>query len=363
MTRRALLRGTALVAAAPFINRGRFSLFARTGPEYSTRTLDLLRESTVVDMLGLLTLDYPKLNTWRTNPASFQASDLQRLKDSAINVFHPAVGFTEGDIYNSSLSDIRGWDAFLAEHSSDFVRIDCPGDMERAKAAGKIGIVIGLQNSAHFRSVDDVQRFYEMGQRVSQLTYTDNELGGGSVDPHDPGLSEYGVRIVDRMNTLGMAIDISHCGDRTTLDTISLSRKPVLVTHSNCRALVPRSARCKTDDAIRRMAARGGVIGITMIRYFVSSGGPATMENVLDHIDHIVKLTGAEHVGIGSDVDLNGRDRQLHPLRKNDLDGVDYERKIYDVTEGLVRRKYSDEDIKLILGGNFQRALSEIWAG
>jgi membrane dipeptidase len=164
------------------------------------------------------------------------------------------------------------------------------------------------------------------------------------------------------MNALGMAVDVSHCGDRTTLDAVAASRKPVLVTHSNCRALVPGSARCKTDEEIRKVAAAGGVIGVTMVRYFVSSSGPATIENVLDHVDHVAKLAGVEHVGIGSDVDLVGRDSRGRASRKNDLDGVAYERKIYDLTEGLVRRNYSDRDIQLVLGGNFQRVLADIWA-
>ncbi len=88
----------------------------------------------------------------------------------------------------------------------------------------------------------------------------------------DIGLTQFGAQVVERMNAIGMAVDISHCGDRTTLDAIEASTKPVLITHSNCRALVPTSLRCKTDEAIRRTAAKGGVIGITMVRYFVQLG-------------------------------------------------------------------------------------------
>jgi membrane dipeptidase len=210
--------------------------------------------------------------------------------------------------------------------------------------------------------VDDVDSFYRLGQRVSQLTYDDNAIGGGSTDPRDPGLTEYGARIIDRMNALGMAVDVSHCSDRTTLDALNVSRKPVLVTHSNCRALVPGSARCKTDDALRLLASKGGVIGITMVRNFVHTSGSTTIENVLDHIDHVAGLVGVEHVGIGSDVDLDGRDARIRPRKRFDLDGIDYSKKIFDLTEGLVRRKYSSQDIALILGGNFQRALAAIWA-
>jgi len=103
------------------------------------------------------------------------------------------------------------------------------------------------------------------------------------------------------------------------------------------------------------------VVGVTMERLFVGTGRSVTIENVLGHIDHIVKLVGVEHVGLGSDVDLDGRDGAL-ALKKNDLDGLQYARKVYELTEGLIRRKYSKADIQLILGGNFQRVLGEIWA-
>ena len=125
---------------------------------------------------------------------------------------------------------------------------------------------------------------------------------------------------------------------------------------------MPHSARCKTDAAIRKLAASGGVMGVTMERLFVGTGNTVTIENVLGHIDHIAKLVGVEHVGLGTDVDLDGRDGALAPRKKNDLDGLQYSRKVFELTEGLIRRKYSPADIQLILGGNFQRVLGEIWA-
>ncbi len=346
---------------APFINTGRFALFAQSDATYSARTLDLVRKSTVIDMLGLLTLNYKKLSGWESDPLRFQRADFMRLKNSGVTALHPAVGYTTGDIYTATLRDITGWNSFLKAHPELFLRVDAVRDFERAKASGKIGIVIGQQNSVHFRTVEDVDRFYAMGQRVSQLTYLDNRIGGGSTDSKDPGLTEYGGTIVKRMNEVGMAVDISHCADRTSLDAIEASRRPVLITHSNCRKLVPNSSRCKTDETIRHMAAKGGVMGVTMVRGFVSASGPATIETVLDHVDHITRLVGVEHVGVGSDVDLDGRDWPAHSPRKYDLDGIDYSKKIFDLTEGLVRRSYSNECIGLILGGNFQRALSAMW--
>jgi membrane dipeptidase len=108
-SRRSVLKGAALPLVAPMINRGRFSLFAQTKTEYSSRTLDLVRRSTVIDMLGLLTLDYRKLWSWETDPRRFQQADFLRLRDSGTTVFHPAVGYVTGDIYAESLRDIVGW--------------------------------------------------------------------------------------------------------------------------------------------------------------------------------------------------------------------------------------------------------------
>jgi membrane dipeptidase len=331
------------------INRGRCRLSAAIPVQYSTLTLDLVASSTVIDMLGLLTLNYKKFESWCGDPATFGAAEFQKLKDSGVNVFHPAVGFTAGNCYNESLYDVTGWNRLITAHPDYFLRVNGPWDLALAKSSGRIGIMIGLQNSSHFRKLDDIDRFYQMGQRVSQLTYYANRLGGAG------GLSEYGAQVVERMNKVGMVVDVSHCADRTTLDAIAASKKPVLVTHSNCRALVPNSARCKTDEAIRKLAAKGGVMGFTMVRLFVNAGPKATIENVLDHIDHLTRLVGVEHAGIGTDVDLVGRGI------KTDLDGIRYAKKIFDLTEGLVRRKYGREHIELILGGNFQRALSQIW--
>lgn len=342
-------------------NRGQFALHAEGARTYSTRTLDLVERTTVIDMLGLLTLNYRKLTAWEKDPTRFLPADFQRLKDSGTTIFHPAVGFIAGDIYTQSLQDINGWNTLIQAHPDKFHRIDAVSDFRLVKESGKLGILLGLQNSAHFRTPADVDAFHRAGQRISQLTYLANRIGGGSAGARDAGLTPFGQQILARMNAVGMAVDISHCGDRTTLDAIAASSVPVLVTHSNCRALVPASARCKTDEAIRRLAAKGGVIGFTMVRAFVGSTKRVTIDHFLDHIDHVAKLTGIEHVGIGTDVDLDGRDLLLKPERRFDLDGIQYANKIYDLTEGLVRRRYSDQAIEQILGANCARVLSRAW--
>jgi len=362
MNRRGFLRaaGAGAAVGAAMINRGRYLLFG-AGREYSARAVELVQRSTVIDMLAPLWISPSKTQKMLGNPENFKAEDFAPYKDSGINVFHISIGTGGPDAYLETLQFLSGYNSFLARHDAWFERVDTPARLDAIKASGKVGLILGIQNSEHFRKADDVDYFYGLGQRVSQLTYNARTLiGNGSTERRDEGLSDFGVSIVERMNKLGMAVDVSHCGDKTTLDAFEVSKKPVLITHSNCRALNPNHPRCKTDEAIKAMAAKGGVMGITMERLFVGSGSSVTMENVLDHVDHAVKTAGIEHVGIGTDVDLDGRDRGA-ARKKNDLDGVEYTRKIYNLTEGLIRRRYSKPDIRLILGGNFQRALTAIW--
>ncbi len=287
-----------------------------------------------------------------------------------------ALGLGGPEAYQNTLQFVAGWDGFLAHHSETMKRIDSVADIDTARAAGKIGFIIGLQNSEHFRTPADVDFFYSLGQRVSQLTYNArNMIGNGSTERRDEGLSDYGVAIVARMNSVGMVVDVSHCGDRTTLDAFDASKKPVLITHGNCRALNPHP-RCKTDEAIRKMAAQGGVMGITGVRMFVKASEPTTVEDVLDHFDHVKKLVGPEFLGVGSDIDLYGYDAMpaqeraaLHAnykssyafREKDDIEGISHPRRMFDLTEGLIRRGYSDAEMHGILGGNFRRVLGKIW--
>ena len=375
LLKRGLTAGAAVIAA-PMISRGRLRLFAGIATEYSTRSIDLVKRATVIDMLSPFVLG-SRSGKWFSNPDSFTATDLQKFKDSGINVFHIAVGLGGRDAYLATLRFISSWNGFLANHDQSLMRIDSTADFERLKTSGKIGVLLGVQNSEHFQALNDVDFFHGLGQRVSQLTYnTRNLIGNGSTERRDEGLSVFGVSVVERMNKVGMAVDVSHCGDRTTLDAFEVSKKPVLITHSNCRALVPGHPRLKTDEAIKKMAASGGVMGITGVRMFVRAEEPTTIEHVLDHFDHVAKLVGVEHLGLGSDMDLDGYDdmppEENRALRagykdsyafreKIDIEGLDHPKRVFDLTEGLIRRRYSDQQIELILGGNFRRVLAQIW--
>lgn len=375
MTRREFLRvsvGTA--AVAPRVNRGRYRLAPQSPHTYSARAIELVGRATVIDMLSPFSIGS---SPWLRDPDSFTSADVQRFRDSGINVFHIATGVGGADPYVAVLQFIAAWNGFIAHHHDTMMRIDSPASLDAVKRAGKIGVLLGIQNSAHFRTPDDVDRFHSLGQRVSQLTYNArNLIGNGSTERRDEGISDFGVAIINQMNTTGMAIDVSHCGDRTTLDAFEISKKPVLITHSNCRALADGHPRTKSDDAIRAVGKAGSVMGITGVRNFVSAKEPTTVESVIDHFDYVKKLIGVEHVGVGSDMDLDGYDdlepAALQSLKasykdsyrfrdKIDIEGLDHPKRMFDLTEGLIRRRYSDAEITGILGGNFARVLGQIW--
>jgi membrane dipeptidase len=385
MTRRQLLKlgagALSSVAVAPMIQRGRYLLFAGTPQqqEFSARAVKLVEESTVIDMLAPLSIVSERTDEWLRRPESFTEAEFRLYRDSGINVFHDTTGDSAGeDSFTGMLQWAAQWNGFLAHHSDWFLRVTTPDHLRKVNRSGKIGFLLGLQNSDHFRALDDINLFFGLGQRVSQLTYnSQNRIGTGCMDRRDGGLSDFGVDVVKRMNEVGMAVDLGHCGDQTTLDAIEVSAKPPLITHTNASALNPGYPRDKTDEAFKKMAAKGGVAGMTAVRSFVRDSEPTTIEHLLDHFDYVAKLVGVEHVGIGSDTDIRGgydaqskddwektggRYREQYRFRhKIDMDEMTQPKRTYLLTEGLIRRGYEDADIALILGGNFQRVLSEIW--
>ncbi len=375
--RRRLLRAAVAAAAAgaaglslPGFGQGRPAAASRG---YSARARAVVARALVIDMLGVLKLDFtPEAYA---GPAS--AGEAAMFRASGITGFHHSIGFGGATAYEDVLTWFAAWQGYVGRNADLFCLVDTAADLDRAKAQRKVAVIMGVQNADHFREAKDVKAFHQLGQRCAQLTYnSQNFIGSGSTDRIDGGLSDFGAEIVQAMNAAGMLVDVSHCGDRTTLDAIEASPKPIAITHSNCRALNDHP-RLKTDEAIKKLAAKGGVMGITGVRNFVRDREPTTVEHMVDHIDHVAKLVGIEHVGIGSDADLNGYDdmpaeqrKQLRAAYKSsyafrdrlDTDGFDHPRKVYDLTEALIRRGYSDANIEAVLGGNFRRLLGRVWA-
>ena len=384
INRRSAIKTISKVAALsfgfPYINRGSFQLFAASTDRYSAKVIELVTENLVIDMLGLLSLNGETRKRWGPDGKGISNSDIKIFKSSGINVFHNAYGVggkTQTEAKMNVLNYVANLNGIIANRPDVFMRIDSIEDMQEVMKNRKTGVMIGVQNADHFISPDDVNLFNNLGQRVSQLTYNSrNMIGNGATERMDGGISDFGESIIKRMNEVGMAIDVSHCGDQTTLDAFEISKKPVLITHSNVRSLNPNHPRCKTDEAIIKMAKAGSVVGITNVRNFVKATEPTTIEHLLDQYDHVRDLVGSEHLGVGSDIDLYGYDampkKQYDALKamykgsyafreKIDIEGIDHPKRMFDLTAGLIRRKYSNREVRGILGQNFKRVLANIW--
>ncbi len=268
-----------------------------------------------------------------------------------------------------------------------------PADAYRIQKAGKRAVFIGMENGYPVGSdLSMLKTYYDLGCRYMTLThFANNLIGDSSTDPDGPiygGLSDFGKQVVPEMNRLGILIDVSHVADSTFYDALALSKVPVIASHSNCRALCdyPRNM---TDDMIKAIAAKGGVVQVNFVSDYlkkpsaafqvaktkfrmarvgrvltpeqeaqlkmqsdslgkVFASERASLSDIADHIEHIVKLVGIDHVGIGSDFDGGGG-----------VNGLEDVSQIENLTVELARRNYSEADIAKIWGGNLLRVLGQ----
>jgi membrane dipeptidase len=254
-------------------------------------------------------------------------------------------------------------------------------DIVRAKQNGQIAFVVSLEGAAMIENeLDRLDILYGLGVRCLGIAYSEgNQLGGGLREPNDGGLTVFGRKAVRRMNKLGIAIDISHAGDRTSLDTIEVSEKPVFITHAGARALW-NSNRLKPDEVIKACAEKGGVIGIEAAPHTtITRKNPRhSIESFMEHFEYCVDLVGIDHVAFGPDV-LFGDHVGLHHILAEALsiaasrgaleypevewvDGLENPAEAFpNIVRWLVKHGYSDEDIAKVVGGNIMRVLKEVW--
>lgn len=265
----------------------------------------------------------------------------------------------------------------------DMVRLALTtADIRRAKEEGGVAFVVSLEGSAMIENeIDRIDVLYGLGVRSLGICYSEaNALGSGLKEPVDGGLTAFGRRAVRRMNQLGIAIDVSHAGDRTSLDTIEASDGPIFITHAGARALW-NTPRLKPDEVIRACAEKGGVIGIEAAPHTTISEKNKThsIESYMEHFEYCVDLVGIDHVAFGPDT-LFGDHVALHGALSDALslgaskgkssfpkvefvDGIENPAEAFpNIVRWLVTHGYSDEDIAKAIGGNIMRVLDEVWA-
>lgn len=268
----------------------------------------------------------------------------------------------------------------LIEKSDKMCLATTTAEVRESYNSGKIAFILGFQDGSVIEeNLSYLRTFYRLGVRCLQPAYTGgNLIGDGCGERRNGGLTFWGIEVIEEANRLNMLIDLSHCSDQTTMDVIRISKSPPVFTHANVRSLCD-TARNKSDEAIKAVADRGGFIGVTPLPTFVSREKP-NLDILIDHIDYLVNLVGIDHVGIGTDFTEGLKDKgqifeaaKTWRKRRPDIfgtvddfynkpyaEGIEDISKLPNLTEGLVRRGYSDDHIEKILGLNFMRVFEEV---
>jgi membrane dipeptidase len=312
-----------------------------------------------------------------------ELADVRASGLTAVNLTVGALG-SGADVFEQTFKTIGYWEREIDAHPDVLMKIKSAADLEPAKASRRLGIIYGFQDATPLG--DDpgrVELFSRFGVRVIQLTYNRrNLLGDGCLEPSNAGLSRLGVQVVERMNEQGVLVDLSHCGHRTTLEGIATSKKPVAITHAGCAAVVdlPRN---KTDEELRNLARKGGVLGIYFMPFLRAKGQPMAAD-LIRHLEHALDVCGEDHVGIGTDGGISTVEVTPEYVKRFHEDIADRRRRgvsapgesedaytflpdlntprRFETLAGLLRdRGHSEARVEKILGGNFARLFREVW--
>ena len=284
--------------------------------------------------------------------------------------------------FKTAMSSLLKWKKKIKLNSHKLILAKSSKDFYSAKKDGKTGVLLGFQNATMIEnSIENIESLYKAGTRWIQLTYNQrNLLGDGCTETTNAGLSDFGIEAVKKMNNIGIMVDVSHCGRKTTDDAIKYSEKGVSINHSMCEALHKNHPRAKTDRQLKCMSEKGGVIGIICLGYMIGPkiGIETTFQTYLDHIEHAINVAGIDHVGLAADFAIQGikssgatKENWYLPRLKNFKPSykvqwppwileLDTSKRYLNVASGLKKRGYKYKEIEKILGLNWLRYYSDI---
>lgn len=303
---------------------------------------------------------------------------LRRARDGGVTAVNHTVTHPDNEL-QQTLDDIIAFRRWVRSHSDEALLVTSSADIDAAKRDGKEAMIIGPQNAAFIsQDLAVLEVAHALGVRVLQLTYqTQNYIGSGCGETNDDGLSRFGRAAVREMNELGIVVDLSHCGQQTSLDAIEASQQPVVFSHAHPAAKSPH-IRAKDDHVIVALAERGGVIGLTGLSFFLydpdSPRRRPTLDDFVGHLRHIVDLVGVDHVGVGLDFDETNTmekwaaDMARHPeldsgweWASRKMTGVPDISQRPRITQALLDAGFGAEDVRKFLGLNFLRVFRTVW--
>jgi len=360
--RRNFLKSLSLSAIYPLVNIEP-SLFSNLN---SSRVKEIYQKAIVID--GLII------------PRGWNQDSFKALDESGYTGFSASLPSKN---FKIAMSSLLKWDNKIKSNSNKLLLAKSSKDFYSAKEKGKTGVLLGFQNATMIEnSIENLESLYKAGTRWIQLTYNQrNLLGDGCTERTNAGLSDFGIEAVKKMNNLGIMVDVSHCGRKTTDDAIKYSEKGVSINHSMCEAIYRNHPRAKSDKQLKSMSEKGGVIGIICLGYMIGPklGVETTFQTYLDHIDHAINVAGIDHVGVAADFAIQGikasgatKENWYLPRLKNFkpsykvqwppwIPELDFPNRYLNVAIGLKKRGYNFNDIEKILGLNWLRYYKEIF--
>lgn len=311
------------------------------------------------------------------NPSNWNEPEVfSSLARGGVTALNATIAIWEG--FEDTVDETAVWHRRFREQQDTLVHVRSAQDILCAYETGRVGIILGWQNISPIEnSIERLEAFSVLGVRIVQLAYNvRNLVSNGCYEPHDEGLSIFGVKAVKKLNELGMLIDLSHVGDASSLHAIDVSDQPAAFTHANLRDFFDHP-RNKPSDLVRALVAKGGVIGANAYPQFLPSGFDAGVSEYLDGLERLVELAGIDHVGFATD-QCEGHDRdffnylaRLHgttehfevalPNLSPAIRGLETNAEIPNIAQGLDDRGYSEQDIGKIMGGNWLRLYREVW--
>jgi membrane dipeptidase len=359
--------GLAMASGSAFSARGKLSSSGSGAGDLYRRAI-VLDCNLAPDLDGHLPLSRATLDT---------------LRGSGVTVMKSTIG-GYNDTMEVTTEEIAFYQQLIEVHPDVFMQVRRPSDFATAKRENKVGIIFSFEGVGMLQGkTERIELFRHLGVRVMQLSYNNtSEFGSGVMVAADSaGLTELGRAAVAKMNELGVAIDLSHANPATTRDAMAASTRPVLMTHGGCSA-VHAHPRNKTDEQLRALAEKGGVIGIYDLPYLTASPRQPEVKDYVDHMAHALTVCGEDHVGIGSDQSVQPFDTSpdgLEDFRKIEeqrhaagvaapeedrplyVVGLNVPNRCEIIAGSLLERGYPARVTEKILGSNFVRAFSEIW--